>query len=779
MKKTIKKKLLVFFGISAIAAPIISVATYFGIEENKANVINNHKNIINNIINNNSSIEINSNFIKGADVSSYADVIENFLFENNIKKGDNEWYSYKDIQNTNNKVWNPKTNTEVSLLEYINDNLFSYFDSNSNRVYANMFEILKLKGFNSLRLRLWVDPHDEHGNQYGGGHNDLETTIFIINEAKKYGFNDFLLDFHYSDFWADPGKQYIPKSWKNLTKEELIQKGYDYTYDVLKTIYEKTNVIINRVQYGNEINNGILWWNDSYLEKNYEFTNNFIISAINATKQFESDYSCKIDKSIHFGAGSIQSLINNFKKSIDEVDTIQLSSYVVYGKTLDNLFNDIETLNKQFPDKKIVIGELAMPYTSSEYGYINDGSSGVVNEKKPNYVDYSPEIQALLMYQYMQFLSKLLPNMETGFYWWEIGSLYIGKSAWATKEGILSIPSRNDNWRDVNNWASLTGFDRNGVALPVLDVINYFERNLNDNDLIYKPNEIVNIFNNKDTSKNVYYKNINFSYPSNTIKQDLSKICLDLSGKNASDLDIDINIHVNKYDYEEYLDKYSFNEILNFIVISEIKNEFDSIMYDQVNFSNFKYDYNTKIGEITMSAKDNSFYYKGMITFKFKIHDTYYSNTIDLTNEIIDIDKNSNEWFKEIISVIKNQQNWAFGNQIWNAFGIEGGANDDNEIWLWDKNKYVNRNPEFFLLNNDVIRMYNNEVDFDVLNENKFWIDNFSSYSNGVHEIYFAIKIGLNDIDWEYNTSSTYSQVGKESWKYIDILIYKIKVNLI
>ena len=632
MKKSIKKKLLVFFGISAIAAPIISVATYFGIEENKENVINNYKNIIDNIINNNSNTEINNNFIKGADVSSYADVIENFLFENNIKKGDNEWYSYKDIQNTNNKVWNPKTNTEVSLLEYINDNLFSYFDSNSNRVYANMFEILKLKGFNSLRLKLWVDPYDEHGNQYGGGHNDLETTVFIINEAKKYGFNDFLLDFHYSDFWADPGKQYIPKSWKNLTKEELIQKGYDYTYDVLKTIYEKTNVIINRVQYGNEINNGILWPNDSYQPQNYEFTNNFIISAINATKQFESDYSCKIDKSIHFSAGSIQSLINNFKKSINEVDTIQLSSYVVYGTTLDNLFNVIETLNKQFPDKKIVIGELAMPYTSSEYGYINDGSSGVVNEKKPNYVDYSPEIQALLMYQYMQFLSKLLPNMETGFYWWEIGSLYIGKSAWATKEGILSIPSRNDNWRDVNNWASLTGFDRNGVALPVLDVINYFERNLNDSDLIYKPNEIVNIFNNKDTSKNVYYKNINFSYPSNTIKQDLSKICLDLSGKNANDLDIDINIHVNKYDYEEYLDKYSFNEILNFIVISEIKNEFDSIMYDQVNFSNFKYDYNTKIGEITMSAKNNSFYYKGIITFKF--NSAWYKSLLFCTDSL-------------------------------------------------------------------------------------------------------------------------------------------------
>ena len=780
MKKKNKKIITTIVGIGCILTPIVSLATYFGIEERNAQIINNYKNFINNTINNNyPNYEITNDFIKGADVSTYADVIENFLFEKNIKKSDNEWYSYKDIQNPNNKVWDSNLGTEVSLLDYINNNLFSYFDSNSNRVFKNMFEILKLKGFNSLRLKLWVDPYDENGNQYGGGHNDLETTIFIINEAKKYGFNDFLLNFHYSDFWADPGKQYIPKEWKNLSENELVEKGYEYTYNVLKTIYERTNIVINRVQYGNEINNGILWTNDKYKPKNYKFTNEFIISAINATKKFEEDYNCKIDKSIHFAAGSIDSLINNFEKAINEVDTIQLSSYIVYGTTLDKLYNDIETIKKRLPNKKIVIGELAMPYTSQEYGYINDGSTGVVNTKKPDYIDYSPEIQALFMYQYMQFLSKILPNMETGFYWWEIGSLYIGKSSWATKIGMESIPHRSENWRDVNNWASLTGFDRNAIALPVLDVINNFSRNWNENNQVYKPHEIVNIIDNNDTFQNVFYKNINFLYPSNFVKNDLSKICVNLSNHNANDLDIDINIHINKYELDKYLNSYSFNEILEYIVIDEIKKEFDSIMYDQVNFSNFNYDKDSKIGEVTISAKDNSFYYLGSNTFKFQIHDKYYTNTIDLTNTIIDIDKNSNEWFKNIINVIKNQENWAFSNQIWNTFGIEGGANENNEIWLWDKNKYVNRNPEFFLLNNDAIRMYNNKVDSNILNNHKFWIDSFEQYSIGTHDVYFAIRKGLNDINWEYNILSTYSQVGKESWQYIDILIYKIRVNLI
>lgn len=781
------KKILILASILCVATPIISVATYLGIKEKNAHIINNYRNFINNTINNNdSSLEINANFIKGADVSSYADVIENFLFEKNIKKSDNEWYSYKDIQDTKNTIWDSNTNSEVTLLDYINNNLFSYFDSNSNRVYANMFEILRLKGFNSLRLKLWVDPYDSNGNSYGGGHNDLATTIFIINEAKKYGFNDFLLDFHYSDFWSDPSKQHIPKSWVGLSEQELIQKGYDYTFNTLKTIYEETGIIINRVQYGNEINYGLLWPENQFRPNNFEFSNKFIISAIRATQDFEKyiknnfSHDINIDKSLHLTVGAqLETCLNEYRESIYLCDTIQISSYIIYRSTFDDLYETLLLVHKYYPNKKIVLGETSIPYSSSDYGYLNDGSAGEINRNKPDNVNYSPEIQSLILFQYMQLLSKMFPNFETGFYWWEIGYLYIGRSSWATKEGMEYLPFLNKkNTFDMSNWGSLTGFDRNGIALPMLDVVKNFNRQWRDNNVIYRPNEIINIIDDSDTKQNIYYKNINFLYPFDSNKFDLSKICFNLSNNNANDLDIDVNIHINKYDYSKYLNNYNYFEILKQIVIKEIQSEFDSIMYDQVNFLNFTYDSESKIGEITICAKDNSFYYVGSNTFKFKIHDTYYSKTIDLTNTSINIDKKSNSWFKVIINFLNNQDGWAFGKQIYEYFGIEGGANDNNEIWLWDPNKYVNRNPEYFLLTNDAIRMYNNKVDFDVLNQNKFWIDNFSKYSNGEHIIYFAIKKGQNNIDWDYDIKSTFSQVGKESWKYVDLLVYKIKINL-
>ncbi len=785
MKKTTKFWLTI--GIISLVTPTIVAGGYFSLLKIRDNVTEDYSNLIDDVINNNSNnININNSFIKGADVSSYAYIIENFLFERNIKKSENEYYTYKDIQDENNKIWDDSVNDNVSLYQYINNNLFSYIDSNSNRVYANMFEILHNKGINSLRLRLWVDPYDENGNLYGGGHNDLETTIFIINEAKKYGFNDFLLSMHYSDFWADPGRQYIPKSWMNLSEEELIQKGYDYTYATLNEIYERTGIIINRIQYGNEITYGMLWPNGTYRPQNYYFSNKFILSAIKATELFESEHNVHIDKAIHFSNMSplrITKLINHYEQSIKYVDTIYISSYVVYHHTFNKLYNVLKVLKDNCPNKKIIIGEVAVPYTSQDYGYINDASSGVVNENKPDYFEYSPEIQSLITYQYMQLMSKLFPNIETGMYWWEVGYLYTGRAAWSTKAGLdylSSMDMRNREFEDVNNWSTLTCFDRNGIALPVMDVINNFSRTIDNTYNIFNPNDIVDIYDNESSPKNVFYKEINFAYPKNATKYNLANICYDKNNQNASNKIYDCEIHLNKYDYQDYLNMYTFDQILENIVILELQNEFDSIMYDQVVFDNFKYDNYSSTGEITISAKPNSFYYYGSITFKFKLHDSYYANTIDLSNQVININRNSNTWYHDIINVLKSQPDYAFGKQIYDYLNVSGGATDNNDIWLYDSDKQVNRNPEFFLLYNDQIRLYDGTVDVNILNSNKYWLNNFSELNNqNINTIYFGIRKAINSIDYTYNTPSTFQQVGKESWQKVDLLIYKLSINIV
>ena len=91
-----------------------------------------------------------------------------------------------------------------------------------------LLEILKAYGVNSIRLRLWNDPYSESGVPYGAGTSDLNTTVELARRVLDMGFG-FLLDIHYSDFWADPGKQRIPKAWRGMSVEELEAAVYDFT----------------------------------------------------------------------------------------------------------------------------------------------------------------------------------------------------------------------------------------------------------------------------------------------------------------------------------------------------------------------------------------------------------------------------------------------------------------------------------------------------------------------------------------------------------------------
>ncbi len=104
---------------------------------------------------------------------------------------------------------------------------------------------------------MWQDPYNSNGESYGAGTNDLETTIDLAKRAKNLGLK-VLLDFHYSDFWVDPGKQNLPKAWQGLTFEEMNTALYDYTKNVLSEM-KQLDVYPDMVQIGNELNSGMLW----------------------------------------------------------------------------------------------------------------------------------------------------------------------------------------------------------------------------------------------------------------------------------------------------------------------------------------------------------------------------------------------------------------------------------------------------------------------------------------------------------------------------------------
>lgn len=147
---------------------------------------------------------------------------------------------------------------DASYVDYYEEENLEYTDSKG--IARDFFVILKEKGVNTVRLRIWVEPSkgkEEAADSGVTGDNDLARTVRMAQRAKKAGLK-VLLDFHYSDYWADPGKQIIPSSWREIEDSEtMAEKISSYTKDVLE-IMKKLNALPDYVQVGNEIDSGIL-----------------------------------------------------------------------------------------------------------------------------------------------------------------------------------------------------------------------------------------------------------------------------------------------------------------------------------------------------------------------------------------------------------------------------------------------------------------------------------------------------------------------------------------
>ena len=137
------------------------------------------------------------------------------------------------------------------------------FDGEVQDVYQTLAE----SGINYIRVRVWNNPYDANGNGYGGGNCDIQNAVAIGKRATQYGMK-LLVDFHYSDFWADPSKQMVPLAWAGMTIEEKTEALYNYTLESLNLLKE-AGVDVGMVQIGNETNGSFcgetIWFNMQYL----------------------------------------------------------------------------------------------------------------------------------------------------------------------------------------------------------------------------------------------------------------------------------------------------------------------------------------------------------------------------------------------------------------------------------------------------------------------------------------------------------------------------------
>lgn len=336
---------------------------------------------------------------------------------------------------------------------------------------ADLLDILKRYGVNSVRLRLWNDPYDEQGNPYGAGTNDLDKTICMAKRAKASGMG-FLLDYHYSDFWADPGKQIVPKAWQGYGPEQLEEAVYEYTVSTMTALRE-AGVAPTMVQVGNELTNGLLW--PTGQKPNFDQLAKYINAGIRGVR--EVDDQVKI--MIHLDNGGFNEMyvewFDHFMERVEDFDVIGLSYYPFWHGTLDQLEYNMRDLAKRY-QKELVVAEVSMGFTMEDYrdreGDPDKRLKGMAT--KPELVEnleypMTPKGQADFMEDIMHRIKSVPGGL--GFYYWEPAWIPVPGCGWATE---VALRYTGEEGPGGNEWANQALFDYDGNSLPALRRIRDF-----------------------------------------------------------------------------------------------------------------------------------------------------------------------------------------------------------------------------------------------------------------------------------------------------------------
>lgn len=233
----------------------------------------------------------------------------------------------------------------------------------------DIFKTLAEHGVNYIRVRVWNDPYDENGNSYGGGGNDTAKAAEIGRRAAKYGMK-LCVDYHYSDFWADPNKQQCPKAWKGMDIEAKSEALRQFTVESLTQIIDAGGNV-GMVQIGNEINNGIAG------EINWTKRRQLLQAGSAAVREVSAKTGNDIQIAVHFTDVSDQESILAIADKVKAIDydIFAVSYYPFWHGSTENLTETLKKLSETY-DKKVLVAENSYLYTTSD----GDGSANSIGE---------------------------------------------------------------------------------------------------------------------------------------------------------------------------------------------------------------------------------------------------------------------------------------------------------------------------------------------------------------------------------------------------------------
>lgn len=349
----------------------------------------------------------------------------------------------------------------------------------------DIFALLSENGVNYIRARVWNDPYDENGRGYGGGNSDLEKAGLIGRRAAENGMK-LMVDFHYSDFWADPGKQREPKAWAGFSLEQKEKAVYDWTLDSLLEI-KNAGAEIGMVQIGNEITSGIAG--------EYSGSGKALLlrSAAEAVRAFDSGALVVC----HFTNPEKTETIKWFADYLSEngvdYDVFATSYYPGWHGSLGNL-TSVLNYAAEIYGKLAMVAETSYPYTLED----SDGHANTISRHSNSTGEnmlwaFTPQGQAEAVREVMNAVNSVSGGKGLGVFYWE--------GAWITAGDISGLSgdaytrqynANKELWESFGcGWASSYAgeydgeaalycggsavdnqafFDSQGKALPSLEV---------------------------------------------------------------------------------------------------------------------------------------------------------------------------------------------------------------------------------------------------------------------------------------------------------------------
>lgn len=344
-----------------------------------------------------------------------------------------------------------------------------YYDGDKQ---IDPLKCLRDNGVDCMRIRLWLDPFADDGAPYLGGTTDFNTVIRLTDLASTYGFG-VMLDFHFSDFWADPGKQMVPKAWRGKNLDELVSLVGEHVEQTLLALKER-NVDIQYIQVGNEITNGTLWPHGRLTgvdgeRVGYENLTRLLKAGCASCRKVYPNAQIVLHLEKSYDQVIYNEFFTNMQRFEVDFDVIGFSYYPYWHGTFEQFFANVD-MCKKF-GKKLVVTELGYAFTLEDYIKTEHGAAKlVVSEDNLDSFAFvkeypiTPQGQADFTRDFLRLAEQ--HGIET-VVWWEPLWLPGEGICWASTAGQDYIGESGKSTR--NEWANQCLFDYQGRKLPAFD----------------------------------------------------------------------------------------------------------------------------------------------------------------------------------------------------------------------------------------------------------------------------------------------------------------------